>query len=216
MDFGAIADSIWKQFVTVWNAPVPFLAALIGSWLVIRWFIRGQYETRLANAASSLELANRRVEDYERKLAGASPEEAKARIDTLEGRLEELRQQHAETTPRRLTPEERRAATAVLSPFPGSRVTISYETTSYHASSLQAGLVAAFREAEWNVVTGMIMGPSNPPACGAALVVADPARLSPQQKAIQQALTQAGIEYELRAGSPGLQEVAGILLTNRF
>ena len=89
MDFGAVAESVWKQFVTVWNAPVPFLAALLLMGWVIWKIVSREYETRLANAASRLELADARLADYERK-AGASPDEAGAKIAALERQVAKL------------------------------------------------------------------------------------------------------------------------------
>lgn len=62
MDFGALAKSVWEQFVTVWHTPVPFLAALIASWFVMRWFIRGHYEVRLANDQSTIEMLEKRLD----------------------------------------------------------------------------------------------------------------------------------------------------------
>lgn len=90
MDFGAIADSLAKQFVTVWNAPVPFLAAVLLAGWVIWKLVQREYANRLADAGSRLELANDRVKEYERKLSGASPDEAGAKVAALEQRIAAL------------------------------------------------------------------------------------------------------------------------------
>lgn len=65
MDFGAVAKSVWDQFVTVWHTPVPFFAALLASWFAMRWFIRGQYETRLANADSTIAMLEKKLDRQE-------------------------------------------------------------------------------------------------------------------------------------------------------
>lgn len=48
MDTGGLAASIWQQFVTVWNAPVPFLAAVLLItflvWKIFGWRYAGQIE----------------------------------------------------------------------------------------------------------------------------------------------------------------------------
>jgi tRNA_anti-like len=68
MDFGALAQSIADQFVTVRNAPVPFLTACIALWFGLRWFVRGQFETRLANAASTIEMLEKQIDRNEVRL----------------------------------------------------------------------------------------------------------------------------------------------------
>jgi hypothetical protein len=68
MDFAALAQSIADQFVTVRNAPVPFLAACIALWFGLRSFVRGQFETRLANAASTIEMLEKQIDRNEVKL----------------------------------------------------------------------------------------------------------------------------------------------------
>lgn len=56
MDFDSIARSIWNQFVTVWNAPIPFIAALLIAgyfiWKIANW----QHSVRIANLNSQLDL----------------------------------------------------------------------------------------------------------------------------------------------------------------
>ncbi len=71
-----IAQGIWDQFVTVTQAPVPFLAALIASWFVMRWFIRGHFDTRLANAQSTIDMLEKQLDrlgTQEAAAAAAAP-----------------------------------------------------------------------------------------------------------------------------------------------
>jgi hypothetical protein len=71
MDPGAIARSIADQFVTVWNTPVPFLAVCVALWLLLRWHIRGQFETRLVNAQSTIDMLEKQLDRGEAKTAVA-------------------------------------------------------------------------------------------------------------------------------------------------
>ena len=57
------------------------LVLMIGAiWVVINW----SYSGVLASKTGQIELQDRQLSDYREKLKGASPEQAKARIDTLE------------------------------------------------------------------------------------------------------------------------------------
>jgi hypothetical protein len=69
MDFGEIAQTIADQFVTVWNAPVPFLGVCVALWFLLRWHIRGQFETRLANAYSTIEMLEKQIDRGQAKAA---------------------------------------------------------------------------------------------------------------------------------------------------
>lgn len=56
MDSNSVAASIGQQFVTAWNAPVPFLAAMIPVILVIWWLVNRDFRIRLQNAESTIAL----------------------------------------------------------------------------------------------------------------------------------------------------------------
>lgn len=56
MDFESIARSIGNQFVTVWNAPIPFLAVLLVVGYVIWRICQWQHGVRIAHLNSQLEL----------------------------------------------------------------------------------------------------------------------------------------------------------------
>lgn len=74
----------------IWAAPRPFILALIAAtgliWLAMQWRYNGIIENN--TSANSLVTAQR--DDYKEKLGGASPEQAKARIDGLEKKVAEL------------------------------------------------------------------------------------------------------------------------------
>jgi hypothetical protein len=190
MDFGALAKTVWDQFVTVWHTPVPFLAALFASWFVMRWFIKGQYETRLANAASKFELADARVHDYERKLAGATPEEAASRIDALE-------QAVAGLMPRRFSQEQ---LAIVLNRLRGGagRITVMSEMGYSDGQVMSDQLAKILADAGFQVSTGGIGGPPVRPPQG-LMVRASQAELG---LALTSALDEAKIAYTLVESPP--------------
>lgn len=220
MDFGETAKTIWAQFVTVWNAPVPFLAALIASWFVMRWFIRGHYETRLANADSTVSLQERQIHEYKEKLSGATPDEAKARFDALENRLEQLSAMGLGG--RRISQAQRDAMVGILEIFRGATIEIIMDGSAGDMILLHKDFTEAFSRAGWLVCGATVTGvPSHPPT-GLALGVRNAQQLTPEQSCIERALKAAGIPYDLHGGArlraypDQAPPVANILLTTRL
>lgn len=203
MDFAAIAKSISEQVVTVWHAPVPFLAAFIASWLVMRAFIRGQFETRLSNIQSTLDLRNAQLQDYKDKLSGATPEEAKARMNALEARIDEIVPRLEALGPRRVTVEQRQAMAPILDQCRGAHVSIASDAASVDAAQMVKGLLAAFNSAGWVVSTPTVLGLGNPPPSGIALRAENLAQLRPEERCVADALRTAGLEYDLQVGGRG-------------
>lgn len=219
MDIDQIAQTIGTSFVTAWNAPIPFLAAMLVGWVIIRWFIKGQFETRLANADSTISLQDRQLNDYRDKLDGATPDEAKARLDALEQRFEE---RFNALAPRKLVDNQRQRMVEVLETMPGDHVTVAQDAAVADARILAQGIISAFNAARWTAEMPMVMGVGNPPASGIALRVNDPANLTAPQKVILKAFQEAGIEIDIQQGGaphdmPGRPlSVAEILVTSRL
>ena len=122
--FGRIA----QEWPVIAAAPVTFVgvvsAAALIIWLALKWSYKSVLDGKngeIASKASEIALLQRQRDDYKDKLSGASPDEAKAKIDDLERRLVLLE-------PRRLATEQRdaiqcrwrtmwRVPTAMLTPL---------------------------------------------------------------------------------------------------
>lgn len=65
MDFDSIAQAIGRQFVTAWNAPIPFIAALIAITYVLSRLIKHEFATRLANSESTAAMYKERLARFE-------------------------------------------------------------------------------------------------------------------------------------------------------
>lgn len=78
MDFESIARSIGNQFVTVWNAPIPFLAALLVVGYVIWRICQWQHGVRIAHLTSQLELYREATTIGAASAAPATPAEREA------------------------------------------------------------------------------------------------------------------------------------------
>ncbi|MDT7533689.1 hypothetical protein OVY48_09665 [Sphingobium sp. SA2] len=200
MDFNTAAASIWQQIVTVYNAPVPFLAVVVLMWFVMRWAIGGQYATRLSNAESTEKLLERQLQEYKDKTGSDTPDAVKARIDALEQRISEMVPRLAAMGPRKISAEQRQVMVPLLDPFKGQSIDITSDAASTDAAQMSKGLVAAFNSAGWITQTPMVMGLGNPPTTGVGVKVGDPNSLTPAQKAVVNALRAANISFDFQTG----------------
>jgi hypothetical protein len=115
------------------------VSVLLGSALKTRQI--GRLQSRLA-------LLDAEVADYKRKLNGATPNEAKARIDLLEQQLEKL-------GPRRLTQEQRRVITHHVSGL-RDQVLIRSDRGAPDTLQFSRDLAGAFHAAGWTVRSGQV------------------------------------------------------------
>jgi hypothetical protein len=136
-------------------------------------------------------------DDYKEKLSGATPEQAKARIDALESRLARLE-------PRRLTETQRADLTARL-PIPTGAtylVAVSRDMACADCSGLAADISRAFSGAGgWQISNPMMMGINNTPPHGIAVRCADINNPSPEARIVIEAMRAARIQFDLQPGA---------------
>jgi hypothetical protein len=182
----------------IWANPKTFalMTAVIIAiiWLIVNY----SYSTVLANKNSQIELQDRQLADYKQKLDGATPDQAKARIDALEARLEA---RLAAVEPRRLTAVQRATMIARLSPKAGTTPTISIMGEAAGDSpQFAADFASVFQSVGgWKVSEGATMGIGNRPATGIALSAAN--MNSPEAYIVTNALRSANIEFDIRQGA---------------
>jgi hypothetical protein len=189
---------------------------LIVSWIVILWLARWRCRSRIENLQTLTDLREAQLQDYKDKLNGASPDQARTRMEALESRLFEVLSQVASLAPRTLTDRQRRAALAALDRFRGSRIKILSDAAAPDVKPLADALTATFNGAAWHVETGIALEAADSPPTGIALLVPDPARLTPPQQSIAEALRDAGLAFDLSPRIAGADKghAAHILLTN--
>ncbi|RJT42671.1 hypothetical protein D3227_02125 [Mesorhizobium waimense] len=157
-------------------APVAF-AVLASGWAVGR-FMYGQ---RIA-------LLKERIESYKEKLDGASPEEARLRIDRLEARIRQLEA----TAPRTLGPEQMEAIAEAGRRSPG-RILITYDSAASDGGALQAQFLQAFRKAGWTASGNFMAGGEDDYLHEFVLNL--PADATPASQAARTALQSAKISF---------------------
>lgn len=187
-------------------------------WGTVNW----AYQARLSGKDAEISLLQRQRDDYKDKLGGASPDEAKARIDKLETQIKSL-------IPRKLTDDQRSRLAALLARMPGIVAMVS-DMAVFDARALAGDFTIAFNGAGWQTQASAILGPSNPPLRGIGLIVPDPGLLTPKQALMVECLTAIGVEFDLQRGNlmlpgpggiPGMPSApsspdAGIIITQKI
>jgi hypothetical protein len=136
-----------EQWAVVTAAPIPFAIAVVVAagliWLAVGW----SYSSVLSGKSAQIELQDRQLADYREKLKGATPEEAKAKIDALEQTVNLTIGRRWEA----LTKTEIVALAANLSTVPKIRVQIMYENVL--GRDLAQSFYDAFKQAGWDDAT---------------------------------------------------------------
>jgi hypothetical protein len=135
----------------------------------------------------------RQRDEYKDKLGGASPDEAKRRIDRLEAEINALK-------PRKLTDDQKVKLQALLFGLSGS-VSIASELSVGDARVLAKDLIDAFHAAGWYTENPGVIGPANPPPSGIAIRVNDPNHLGPKHIVILNAMRSIGLRFDLQLGN---------------
>jgi hypothetical protein len=117
------------------------LVLMIGAiWIVVNW----SYSAVLASKNAQIELQDRQLADFREKLKGATPEQAKDKIDSLEGTLMKMVGNNWEPLRR----PQIASLAAKLKPIEKSRAQIMYENP--RGKELAQSIFEAFKEAGWS------------------------------------------------------------------
>ncbi len=189
-----------EQWAVVTAAPIPFAIAVVIVGAVIWFAIGWSYSGVLNSKNAQIELQDRQLADYRDKLGGATPTEAKARIDALEKRL-------ASIEPRRLSDAQRSTLIANLRLASGTSYSIAIVSeASGDSPQFAADLSGAFRAAgNWRISEPSVMGLGNRPPLGIALQFANLNQTPPEATIVMNALRLSNIKFDVQqtAVSPG-------------
>lgn len=181
----AIVKYVLSELNVIRQAPVSFLlclACIAGViWRVVSW----RYSVLIDSYEARIRLQADQITDYKIKLSGASPDEAKARLDGLEANVAKL-------APRLLSGEQLAVLEKQLSLDPG-RANITLAVSSPDAKPLHASLEACFRKAGYVTNTWVTME-TKIRHDGISLKVPDVDQLTQRQAHVLTALHNAGLE----------------------
>lgn len=170
-----------------------FIVVLIfgAIWWLMDWRYGGVIAQRdgvINNRDSEITLLKGQRDDYKDKLSGATPDQAKARIDALEARL-------ASVEPRRLTASQRTALIAGL--IPPRAISIVSEAAG-DSPQLATDFASVFKSAGWLINEGSVMGLGNRPPTGIAVQIPDPNNPSQTATVLMNALRSQNIRFDIR------------------
>ncbi len=145
-------EELKREAKAVSSAPI-FVGALTMVLIVLIWFVvHWSYRSVLSNKNSYIASLERRVADYRETLNGASPEQARRRIEAMELELKTL---HIRLAPRRLTAAQREsiADRSRLPPGAQSRsLTVMVQENCSDCPAFAAEIAAALRLSDnWTV-----------------------------------------------------------------
>jgi hypothetical protein len=198
------------------NLPL-FAVILVLLSVAIWWVVNWRYDGIVANKDSEITLLKGQRDDYKDKLNGATPDQAKAKMEALESRVATLEPRLAAIEPRRLTVDQRAALIARLKPPLGTSPTVSVaaEATGDNPQ-FAADFASVFRSAGgWTIVEPMVMGIGGRPPSGIAVTIPDINHPSPEIATIVRAFQTAKIEFDIRQGPMMQGNAAEILICTR-
>jgi hypothetical protein len=179
------------------NLPL-FFVILVLMFAAAWWLINWRYGAIIENKDSEITLLKGQRDDYKDKLHGATPDQAKARIDDLEQKLNLLAKQVAQ---RSLTPEQRDIMVRVARiPKGTAEVSVFHEGGCIDCPGYSADLEQVLRDAGWNVGTGVVEGPGRRPALGPGLLVRDSKNLDSIETKLKDSFEAAKIQFDIMEG----------------
>jgi hypothetical protein len=135
-----------EQWAVVTAAPIPFAIAVVVAagliWLAVGW----SYSAVLSGKSAQIELQDRQLADYRDKLKGATPEEAKAKIDALEDKVRNTIGDRWEV----LTKDESDKLVSLIAALPKRRIQVMY--VNYLGKNLAKSFADAFEQGGWTDV----------------------------------------------------------------
>lgn len=118
---------------------VIIVTIIVGVWLVLAF----SYSSLLASKNGQIELLDRQLADYREKLKGATPAEAKAKIDALEEKVQNTIGNKWQP----LTTGQSTKLTSLVKSLPKRRIQVMY--SNYLGKDLAQNIAGAFTQAGW-------------------------------------------------------------------
>lgn len=186
--------SIAREWHVITQAPLSFFGILIAlavaAYGAAAWRFGRKMDGLEATNASlreRIQLRDDRATEYERKLQGASPDQAKAEID-------ELKQKLAALQPPRISADQSGQIVAIAAKLP-AEIQVVYDGSDPHSANLARDFAEAFGRAGWGASMLNNMGQGGPPRLLA--LIAQPGDSA--NSAID-ALHAAGVDFDVQRG----------------
>jgi hypothetical protein len=142
--FEAFIKYVLGEFRMIWEAPLSFVTCVAAMFLIVWFAMDWRYGGVISNKDSELSLAKAQRDDYRDKLGGATPDQAKAKIEALEKTIHLTMGARWEP----LTKSQIADLAAKLKDIKKSRAQIMYENAL--GRELAQSILEAFQQAEWD------------------------------------------------------------------
>jgi hypothetical protein len=188
-------DKSWfqQQLDAIYAAPALYLAAVFAVGASVWWIASEYYSGQISTIKERIVLIEGQRDDYKSKLSGASPDEAKARLDKLEASL-------AAMSPRKLTADQTTALQTALTV--SGLVVVLHDVACVDCKSYANAISSPFKTAGWQVVTEPLVGPIVTPRSGIGVSVENPSSPSSQEAAILRGFKTANIQFDIIPKKP--------------
>jgi hypothetical protein len=185
------------QWRMIMNAPVPYVMTTIVVALAIWAAHVWAYGRRLEKKDDTIALLDREITDYKRKLDGASPDQAKEKIESLERKVEQFSRF---LEPRRLTRQQKTGLANMIrtaGPIQG-RVRVVHDMSCTDCDKYAADLAEAIKSAPgWMVEISHMAMSFKKASSGLAVLVRDRSQFAQEAIVLIRALERVEIPFEV-------------------
>lgn len=182
-----VVERLQKEWPVIQQAPFSFtliaIALLALTWAAASWLYRHQ----IGNLKERIGLKDDLITDYKRKLDGATPDEARERLDALEMLVGHLR-------PRELTQRQALIVAQNLDGYAGKTAGVGYAMNDRVCERYAEQLKNILVQSGWAIKTTAILSSWGRGFPGLA-VIARPDDNSPALVALLAGLTEAGVAF---------------------
>jgi hypothetical protein len=189
-------EKLQREWAVIRGAPWSFVTAVAITAGAIWFFLSEINQGTISAKDATIETLKAQTDSYREKLSGATPEEAKARIDELEARVRRIE-------PRQLSPQQKKIITenALLPAWASYTLSIESDLRCLDCKQYAGEFSDIFSEAHWVIMAPMIEKPSTKSSKGIAVLSSDPNNPLPAAAALIRALKAADIQFDLMPGS---------------
>jgi hypothetical protein len=189
-------ETIQKEWAVISGAPWSFATVIVAVGVILWLFVNQINSGTISAKDATIETLKIQNESYKQKLNGASPEEAKARMDALEARVSRVE-------PRRLSHEQKKTIAENATLPAGTSYALSIESDKRCPDCTQYAdeFSDIFSEAHWAISTPTVERPSTKSSKGIAVLSPDPNSPLPAAAALIHALKAANVPFDLMPGS---------------
>jgi hypothetical protein len=195
-------EDLRREAKVVAAAPILFAGIVAVAAVVIWGVLHWSYQATLSAKDRHVAMLERRVAAYRESASGATPDEARRRIEALETELKTLR---LRLQPRRLTAAQRQTILDHSRLPAGARpyaLSVLYEADCGDCKPFAEDLASALQASEgWQADMEVFAPPIERPRYGLGIRVPDPLRPSPQAVFLQGALRSAGLGFMMVVGA---------------